>query len=513
MMPEQRPNILLITSDQQHHSALGAVNPKIRTPALDRLCAEGTRFTRAYCPNPTCTPTRATIITGMYPSQHGAWSLGTKLFEDVPTVGAALSRAGYATSLIGKAHFQPLATAPGMESLECQPRLRDLDFWRTFNGPWYGFDRVELARNHANESHAGQHYALWMEEKGLANWRDFFQPWPKPPSQNRPGAAYWNVGKRHWELPEQFHYTTWTGERTVAAIERASAAGQPFFCWASFHDPHPPYLAPEPWASMYDPADMAPGRLVEGEHDNNPPHFAMTQEARPDFRGRFFEDNAIHGGHSHRHDPEELKKDMAVYYGMMSFLDREVGRILGTLDRLGLAQDTLVVYSTDHGHFLGQHGLVAKAIHHYEDLLRIPMIVRWPGRVPAGRASDAIQNLVDLAPTFLATVGRPVPGVMTGVDQKGTWCGGEAARKWSITENHHTLTNFHMRTYVNQRYKITVYRKWDDGELFDLQEDPAEVRNLWRDPAAADLKGRLLLEFMQATMQSEPMRMPRIAGA
>jgi len=509
---QDRPNILLITSDQQHYSTIGVINDRIRTPALDRLCHEGTRFDRAYCPNPTCTPTRASIITGMYPSQHGAWSLGTKLFEDVPTVGGLFQQAGYATSLIGKAHFQPLASKPGMESLECQPTLRDLDFWRKFHGPWYGFEHVEVARNHADESHAGQHYAIWMEENGLTNWKDYFQPWPPDPNR-KPRRHYFESEKRNWNLPEKYHYSVWTAERTIVQLDEAVAAGRPFFCWSSFHDPHPPYLVSEPWAGMYDPNDMQPGELTPGEHDRNPVHFRMTQEDKPDFRGRFFEDQGIHGGHSHLHRREELQKDMAAYYGMTSLMDREIGRILDALDRLGIADSTLVVFSSDHGHFLGQHGLIAKCIHHYEDLLRVPWLVRWPGRVPGGGTSDAIQNLVDLAPTFLAAAGLPVPGIMTGVSQLETWCGGARARTWSITENRHTRQNLHMRTYVNQRYKITVYRRWEDGELFDLQEDPGEVRNLWHDPSAGELKCRLLHEFMQATLACEPTRMPRIAGA
>lgn len=131
----KQPNILLITSDQQHWSTLGFLNPKIKTPNLDRLAREGANFSRAYCPNPTCTPTRASIITGLYPSVHGAWSLGTKLPEDVPTVGDVFQQHGYATTLIGKAHFQPLASTPKQTSIECQPTLRDLDFWRSFHGP------------------------------------------------------------------------------------------------------------------------------------------------------------------------------------------------------------------------------------------------------------------------------------------------------------------------------------------------------------------------------------------
>jgi len=152
-----RPNILLITSDQQHWNTLGAFNPEISTPNLDRLVRGGTTFTRAYCPNPTCTPTRASIITGKYPSQHGAWTIGTKLPESETTVGELLGNAGYRTALVGKAHFQPLVTTEDYPSIEAYPVLQDLDFWRTFNGPFYGFDHVELARNHTNEAHVGQH--------------------------------------------------------------------------------------------------------------------------------------------------------------------------------------------------------------------------------------------------------------------------------------------------------------------------------------------------------------------
>ena len=507
-MGHERPNILLITTDQQHYSTLGATNRRIQTPALDELGRQGVRFDRAYCPNPTCTPTRASIVTGMYPSQHGAWSLGTKLFEDVPVLGDRLGEAGYFTSLIGKAHFQPLASAEGMESLECQPTLRDLDFWRGFHGPWYGFEHVEVARNHACESHAGQHYAIWMEENGLTNWSDYFADWPNDPQGRRRRYA-----QRHWNLPEEFHYTRWTGERTVAQLDRAAGGDRPFFIWASFQDPHPPYVLSEPWASMYDPAEMAPGALLEGEHEKNPRHFRMTQEKNPRFKELYFEDQTIHGFQSHLHDQEALKKNVAIYYGMVSFIDQQVGRILGSLEGHGLAENTLVVFTTDHGHFLGQHGLIAKGAFHYEDMIRVPMIVRWPGRVPAGQASEAIQNLVDLAPTFLSAAGLETPGTMTGINQLSTWRGEQAVRAGTIVENHHTATTVHCRTYVNQRYKITVYRQGSDGELFDFVEDPGEVNNLWHDPSAGELKCRLLEEFMQAVLAQEPMRMPRIIGA
>jgi arylsulfatase A-like enzyme len=445
-----------------------------------------------------------------YPSQHGAWSLGTKLDEHAPTVSGRLAAAGYATALVGKAHFQPLASRPGWESLECQPTLRDLDFWRNFHGPWYGFERVEVARMHAAESHVGQHYALWMEEKGFANWRDYFEDWPPNPEKRR--AIY---ASRRWALPEEFHYTVWTGEKTIAEIRRAAAQQRPFFIWASFHDPHPPYLVPAPWADLYDPAQVTVGRMQPGEHDRNPEHFRKAAIGND---GAWWQrvnegEGAVHGGHPQHREEEELRKDVAAYYGMVSFVDRLIGLILDELDRLGLTGNTLVVFTADHGHFLGQHGLTAKAIHHYEDLIRVPFVVRWPGGVPAGRVSDHLQSLVDLVPTFLAAAGLEIPGRMTGVNQLPDWTEGREVRSWSVIENHHGYRRFHLRTYVNRRYKITVYREWETGELFDLDADPGETTNLWDDPECAGLKTKLLHAFLQATLQSEPVPMPRIAGA
>lgn len=504
-MADDRPNILLITSDQQHYSALGSVNPKISTPALDRLAAEGTRFDRAYCPSPVCSPSRSSIITGQYPSEHGCWTIGVKLDEDAVTLPQLLGDAGYDTALVGKAHFQPLASTEEQTSIEAMPTLRDLDFWRDFHGPWYGFNHVETARMHGDEYLVGQHYAIWMEEKGLENWVDYFQSWPPDPEErNR---------EHSWDLPEELHYTTWTGERTVANIERAVEEGKPFFHWASFHDPHPPYVVPEPWASMYDPADMEPGTLLPGELDAMPSHFALTQLAEPDYSPWQETPFGNHGFQSHLVDEDQLRKDMAIYYGMTSFMDDQIGKILDTLDRLGIADNTIVVFGTDHGHFLGQHGLFHKGAFHYEDLLRLPFLVRWPGQVPQGSVSSDLQSLVDLAPSFLEAAGEPVPGGMQGVSQLRSWRGEGPARDWTITENRHQPTALSLRTLVTDRYKITVYRGSDDGELFDLHEDPDERRNRWHDPEFAGIKAAMLLRFVQADIEREPTYYPRIANA
>jgi uncharacterized sulfatase len=499
----KRPNILLITSDQQHYRTLGCQNPELKTPALDQLAQQGTLFSRAYCPNPTCTPTRASIITGQYPSQHGAWTLGTKLNENSRTIGQYFTEAGYRTALVGKAHFQPLRANEEYASLESYPIMQDLEYWRQFHGPFYGFEQVELARNHGDESHVGQHYAIWMEESGCMNWRDYF----RPPTGTNTEQTF------TWLIPERFHYNAWIAEKTNQLLEGYAKKGESFLLWSSFFDPHPPYLAPEPWDRMYDPSALTVPRLTSREHEKNPPHFGMTQDPKADWTGYRESGFALHGMHHHHAEQEELKKQIAVYYGMVSLLDKYIGLILQKLQQLGLAQDTMLIFTTDHGHFFGQHGLLHKGPFHYEDMIRIPFIARFPGRVTQGRVSAALVSLVDLAPTFLRAAGLPVPRTMTGVDQLPAWCSDTQVRDHVLVENHHDPTSVHLRTYVDERYKLTVYYRKAYGELFDLQADPDELNNRWDDPQSAGLKSDLLLKLAHAEMGREPMWMPRIAHA
>ncbi|WP_257349011.1 sulfatase family protein [Pseudalkalibacillus decolorationis] len=502
-----KPNILLITTDQQHWNTIGAFNSEILTPNIDRLVKEGTTFSRAYCPNPTCTPSRASIITGKYPSQHGAWSIGTKLSEDEPTLGKELISNGYTTSLIGKAHFQPLQSSDEFPSLESYPILQDLDYWKNFNQCFYGFNHVELARNHVNEPHVGQHYAIWMEEKGCGNWRDYFLP---PTGTMDPAQEY------TWPIPEKFHYNTWIAERTNEKLKEYKDHEEPFFLWSSFFDPHLPYLVPEPWDKMYDPDKLTIPSLKEGEHDLNPPHFQKTQENEADFSEYRETEFGNIGFHSHSNITEDQKKkDMAVYYGMISMLDKYVGKILDQIEELGLRENTIVVFTSDHGHLFGQHGLHDKGGFHYEDLLKIPFLVRYPGVVPENKVSASLQSLVDLAPTLLSlTKSDHYHMKMSGVDQSEVWKGENSdARDHIICEFRKQPTRVHQKTFVNDRYKITVYYNQNYGELFDLEEDPNEWENLWDDDDYQGLKKELLLRFLWGELGKEILPMPRIAGA
>ena len=236
----------------------------------------------------------------------------------------------------------------------------------------------------------------------------------------------------------------------------------------------------------------------------------MTQQLDPDFSA-WQEPNgsSCHGFHSHRHERGELAKDIACYYGMISCMDNYIGLIIEHLDELGMAENTLVVFTSDHGHYFGQHGLIAKGAFHYDDGVRVPMIARLPGKIPAGQVSHSLQSLVDYAPTFLDYCGLDIPSDMTGLSQKAVWGrvdtdpsnGDESgAREHVIIENRHQPTTLHLKTFINERYKLTLYFNRDYGELYDLQDDPSEVYNLWSDEA---LRASLTEEFLRAEMLKE----------
>jgi arylsulfatase A-like enzyme len=532
-----QPNILLITSDQHYWMSIGYNDPKVKTPNLDRLASMGTIYDRAYTVNPVSTPTRSSIITGLYPSQHGAYTLGVKLPENIPCLGDYLKQVGYTSSLVGKAHFQPLAGNAVYPSLEAYPVFQDLDFWKQYNGPFYGFDRIELARNHGDEANVGQHYALWMIEKVKKEGRDpdeckqwFINPkghvianldpyaiatqqmqqvMDRNGSKGAPQSGAWNI-------PEAYHANVWIAERTIANMNQAISKGQPFFVWASFFDPHPPYLVPEPWASMYNPDDMETLDVDPNDLDDMPYHYRMTQQKENRQWSAVYDEDGygVTGMGDQVSTKEQKAKNRALYYGMISMMDKYIGLILDHLEQSGQLDNTVIVYSTDHGHHLGTHNLIAKGAFAFEEDLRVPFIVAWKGHYPAGRRVQGLVSLVDLAPSFLKIAGREIPPTMTGLDLTSLWSGqADKVRNWVIAENHHNRTKFYQKTYIEERYKITWYMHSDEGELFDLEKDPREFHNLWDNPMYQMLKMEMMQKALKAEMEKEPCWMPRLGFA
>src|SRR5690606_14883434 len=203
-------------------------------------------------------------------------------------------------------------------------------------------------------------------------------------------------------------------------------------------------------------------------------------------------------------DRNKRKQDMAIYYGMISMMDKYIGVILDHLEQTGEMDNTVVVFTTDHGHHLGTHNLYAKGGFALEEDLRIPFIVSWKDHFPAGQRTDALLSVVDLAPSFLALAGREKPLAMAGLDATALWYGKtDKIRDWVLAENHFQRTKFYQKTYIEGRYKITWYMHSDEGELFDLETDPKEFHNLWDSEKHQQLRMELMHRAMQADMSKE----------
>ncbi|MEX2680455.1 MAG: sulfatase [Candidatus Sigynarchaeota archaeon] len=415
------------------------------------MAREGVLFTSAYTPSPVCVPARCSLVYGQYPHRTGCADNGDPMPNDRPSLMQLLSEAGYRTHGIGKMHFTPdLQALRGFQTREYQEELRA---------------RVEE-----------DDYLRFLHANGFEHVYD--------PMGCR-GEMYYIPQPA--QVPARFHATQWVGDRAVEFICQADRK-RPFFLFASFIHPHPPFSPPTPWNKLYrGPLMPLPKRPEQCEAL----HTYMNR-----FQNRYkYRDNGL--------DNNLLRVMKAYYYACISFIDCQIGRILAALEETGQLDNTLILFTSDHGEFLGDYNCFGKRSM-LDAAARIPLVVRYPGKVAAGKTSDALQSLVDLAPTFLSLLGIPIPSLMSGVDQAGVWTGKVgSARDHVLVEMHHSPSLIHLKTLVDRRYKITVYNESILGELFDLQEDPGEKRNLWSDPAFSELKHQMLFKLVQAELEKD----------
>jgi arylsulfatase A-like enzyme len=506
-------NVLLITTDQQRADSIGAYgNPVCRTPNLDRLAGEGTTFTSCRTQNPFCQPARATILTGTMPSTHGVTFNGRDLPEEETgrSVATTFARAGYRTGFFGKAHFAttfPYLPSGKLESVEGSAAMDD-----DWAGPYFGFEHVQLLLFGHNLRTAplmgtwnwcfgpapfGLHYGRWLYRDGVAKGNERLAA-----MQPEAAGAVWDHTQT-WRsaIDEEHHPTTWTADTAIDWLGERAGNDEPFFGWVSFADPHHPMDPPGRWFDLYDPADVAEVLPEQrpGELDAKPPVHAMWSQGAA--RGGMFE-WANPGGASLT--DVDLARMIAAYYGMVSQLDHNIGRILDAIDRLGLAGDTMVIMSTDHGEMLGDHRIIFKGPVHYEGLLRVPLIVRGPG-IPAGATATDPVGTIDLAPTMLAAAGVELPTHLEG-SPLFTTDGAPAPREHVVTEDDFAaLLDVPLRTITTDRYKLTAYLDAPGvGELYDLQDDPGEFVNRWDDPGLAGVQSDLAAALADRTVRVDP---------
>jgi len=451
--PTSRPNVLLIMADQFRADALGvAGNKVIHTPNLDRLAGTGVMFTECRVQHPVCMPSRASIFTGRYPSAHRVRTNGVTLSRLEKTLAQVYLESGYRTGGAGKFHFIPQLG-------------RQLPTMETHPDPFYGFEEF-----HIGEDVKAGEYGQWIK-------------------RYHPEFA----AKPDNELPLELHNTHWSAAHTIDFIKDCAARREPFFAFCSFVAPHSPYNPPPPYQSKYKESEMPPPLIREGELDDKPPFFKMDSK-----RWRSFS--------------ERVKYNRAQYYGSVTFVDDAIGSIVRTLDELHIRQDTLVVFTSDHGDLLGDHGLWFKGPYHYRACANVPLIFNWPGRVQSGKSVNGIVQNIDLFPSITALTGINNPPGIQGRSQLEALTGNTSDTGYSSAlveygisgvgepEFARELGHPDLYTLYSPKWRMSYYPGKEYGELYDLESDPDEFVNRWHDPALKTVKLRLQDELLDRVL-------------
>ncbi len=447
------PNVLWIISDQHNAKVLGHKgHPDVRTPHLDRLAAEGTRFENAVTQNPICTPTRVSYISGQYPHNHGYYGLSGPRPQGLPTVFGHFRRAGYRTAAIGKIHCPEYWVED------------DCDLYHETTGCSVG-GRCEA-------------YADYLAERGLTHLEDHgameeFGKRGRQTVEGRPSKVSYEDSQEGWSV-----------RRAAAFMDDCAEAGAPFLCHVSLPKPHQCYTPARRFWDLYDESTLTlpPNADYDMRAAGKPPHLVRAAERWRTGDWTLFEPHTFEAG--------RLRK-LHGYLGNVSHVDHAVGELLAHLREGGLEENTIVLYSSDHGDYACEHGILEKAPGISADAItRVPWMWRWPGRIAAGRTAEELAEIVDFAPTVCSLAGLPPMPTADGHDLSPLLQGetGEV-RRLAVTE-------FAWSKSVRKgkfRYVHYPPAMFPDehpegfAELYDLEADPWEMRNLAGDPAHAGL--------------------------
>ena len=426
----------------------------METPNLDRLSREGVHFENAFCQSPVCTPSRASFLTGRYPRATRCRQNGQEIPDDEVLLTKILADAGYDCGLAGKLHLSP-----------CNPEVCPVTERRIDDG----YDTFHWS-HHSGNGWKTNAYHQWLESKGIS-----FEERPHPES-------------KHVTLgpDEENHQTTWCAEMAIRFMEERSQKGKPWLFSVNFFDPHHPFDAPRELLDRYMSflEDIPLPSYSEGELDNKP-------------RWQQREHERAYGGYPFDEMNEKDHRFVrASYFAMCDLIDRQVGRMLEALENSGQLEQTLVIYMSDHGEMLGDHGIYLKGAHFYEPAIHVPLILSWAGRLTPTVIEDLVE-LVDLAPTLLEAAGLPRHPGMQGQSlweilqnpetrpghREDVYCEYNNAMPadwsaWNPGAKDQTLGD-HATMLRTRSHKLVVAHGQKEGELYDLVNDPGETQNLW----------------------------------
>ncbi len=460
-MPKRPPHILFLLTDQQRWDTIAAAGfDHMVTPHLDRLASRGSLFTHAFCNSPVCMPSRMSLFSGRYPGALGCTCNGIEMPADVSCLQHVLGEAGYHTANLGKLHFLNHANR---------------DHRRPH--PKYGFDRVLISDEPGCYEDAYIEWVRRVAPDHVESCRCSTPPaWIGAPIRKRPRDTH---EPYTFEGPEHLTHTAFVAQSTIDFLhERVGRhPDQPFFCVAGFYAPHCPLNPPARFLDRYDPATLPPPAMRPGDADR----LGLS--------------------------PERWRVVRQHYYALVSHVDDQIGRVLNALDELGVSDQTVVVFSSDHGERLGDHGKVQKGPPGLDHCARVPLIVSWPGALAAGRRDELIE-LVDLAPTLVELAGLPVPVGFQGRSFAPLLRGQAYEPRASALLEHREPGGPSWKTIRTRTHR---YCSSGDGRelLFDLERDPHELRDVAADPVYAAVLSRMRVELARRWHDAEAAPQPR----
>lgn len=508
-----RPNILYIITDQHRADWLGcAGHPVVKTPNIDKLAERGTRFTQFHVTTPVCMPNRGAIFTGRYPSVNGLRHNGLPLPADANTFVDILRDAGYRTAAIGKSHLQPFGHTPAVRTDEERvandhfPEAKKCDGGKythehpsnyetgemfEFPKPYYGFDHVRMVTHHSDQ--CGGHYLQWLRGKSN-NWASYRDRNNQLPHDYTVPQAY------RMKTPEELYPTSYIKEEAKAYLAEQKDSEDPFFAFVSFPDPHHPFTPPGKYWDMYDPEDFDVDLPYEA-HKNPPPQLARWKELMDQGEVPKNEQQSFMAS------TQQVKEAMALTAGMTTMIDDAVGEILESLEAAGKLDNTIIIFNSDHGDYMGAFNLLLKGPFAHDSVNRVPFIWVDPTQ-EGGTTADDLAASVDIAPTILERCGlTPYYGIQ-GRSFLNQIKGGEGARDFVLIEHEENKVypgldkRPNMRHLVTDTHRMTVYKDLDMGELYDREADPNETKNLWDCPESAAAKSSMMFTLSQAMLDA-----------